>query len=201
MSELIRCQIYPHKGNFSTVSILKGWSPKPCGTFSIFPLVALQSFCQVWLSKFYQHVLCWRPLQEINFKKQKSPTCFFSVVSWEPADQISSQSKRFHTLLIHPKKTHLHKNEVDFVCLQSFFQHFMPLVDHMSSYVDTQKKLEMLNANSNTGVECQEILGKSLLCFARNCPAVVCDRASECCKEKKFQGKESFGSAVKFNSY
>ena len=41
LSELIGYQIYPHKWNFCTVSISRGWSPKPCGAFSIFLLVAL----------------------------------------------------------------------------------------------------------------------------------------------------------------
>ena len=40
LSELIGYQIYPHKWNFCTVSISRGWSPKPCGAFSIFLLVA-----------------------------------------------------------------------------------------------------------------------------------------------------------------
>ena len=57
LSELIGYQIYPHKWNFCTISISRGWSPKPCVAFSIFLLVALQSFCQVRLSKFYRYAL------------------------------------------------------------------------------------------------------------------------------------------------
>ena len=55
LSELIGYQIYPHKWNFCTISISRGRSPKPCG--AIFLLVALQSFCQVRLSKFYRYAL------------------------------------------------------------------------------------------------------------------------------------------------
>ena len=55
LSELIGYQIYPHEWNFCTISISRGRSPKPCG--AIFLLVALQSFCQVRLSKFYRYAL------------------------------------------------------------------------------------------------------------------------------------------------
>lgn len=55
LSELIGYQIYPHNWNFCTISISRGRSPKPCG--AIFLLVALQSFCQVRLSKFYRYAL------------------------------------------------------------------------------------------------------------------------------------------------
>ena len=57
LSELIGYQIYPHKWNFCTISILRGWSPKLCWAFPIFLLVALQSFCQVRLSIFYRYAL------------------------------------------------------------------------------------------------------------------------------------------------
>ena len=77
LSELIGYQIYPLKWNFCTISILRGWSPKPCGAFSIFLLVALQSFCQVRLSKFYWYALRLETIAGDQFRKTEKPHTVF----------------------------------------------------------------------------------------------------------------------------
>ena len=61
----------------STISILRGWSPKPCGAFPIFLLVALQSFGPVRLSKFYRYALRLETIAGDQFRKtEKSHTVF-----------------------------------------------------------------------------------------------------------------------------
>lgn len=49
---LIGHQIWPHKRNFFTISILGKWLWKPWRDFIIFQLAALRFFCQVCLKKF-----------------------------------------------------------------------------------------------------------------------------------------------------
>ena len=75
LSELIGYQIYPHKWNFCTISISRGRSPKPCG--AIFLLVALQSFCQVRLSKFYRYGLRVETIAGDQFRKSEKPHTVF----------------------------------------------------------------------------------------------------------------------------
>jgi len=73
--------------NCSNVFVRKSFrrhqSSKLCEGLSIFLLVVLENFCQVWCPKIQRHVLRWRPLQEINFEKRKSPTWFWWLMPRE----------------------------------------------------------------------------------------------------------------------
>ena len=70
-----------------------------------------------------------RPLREIYFGKQNSPTRFYWLVSWESSDDISRYSIFF------PPK---------------FCQYFTPLVVHTSGYVNSLKTVDMPTAKRNT---------------------------------------------------
>ena len=78
--------------NFTTISILRGWSSKSCGDFSILLFVAFQFSCLVCLSKRYR------------FRK----TEFDSLGVFWP-------NFKFHTLLICSKKARLLKNKARFL--------------------------------------------------------------------------------------
>jgi len=83
LSEFIGYQTQPHQQSYCIISFTRHQSSKLCEGLSIFLLVVLENFCQVWCPKIQWHFLWRRPLQEINFEKRKSPTQFWWLMPRE----------------------------------------------------------------------------------------------------------------------
>ena len=94
---LIGHQIWPHKRNFFTISILGKWLWKPWRDFIIFQLAALRFFYQVCLKKVFQCALHWRPL----LKNNNSQSGFFFFIPTNKKDHhMQQKSGDLYTIII-----------------------------------------------------------------------------------------------------